>query len=219
MNMLSSTNKFSLARTPLQEANEGEFWFLWVFVATLGLIAGLVIGAEILDILWPGPPALPNVIIDYMVTHIFLRLMIVGALVGFLMGGCEWLVVRHYLPKSGGWWLLTSISIWAIFPPVAEAISSWIHTREVGIQPLLTGITIGIAQWYFLRRIIPKAGWWILARTVSSFLIFFSITPSPLIESSVVILGLVASAITGIAITLLLRQPSPDSDPIIYSHP
>jgi hypothetical protein len=53
---------------------------------------------------------------------------------------------------------------------------------------------------------VAKAGWWILARTVSSILIYWSISFSSNILSVVIVRGLIAGTITGIVLIFLLEQ-------------
>jgi len=139
--------------------------------------------------------------------EIFCRLLIVGLSFGIFTGIIEWLILRSYLSHSSRWWILTSVCVWAIFPVGTYALSSLLLTPGVAFQSVLTGITLGLAQWFFLRRLVPRAGWWVLARGFSGFVSFFSISLHTFIESAV-FRGLIVGAITSFALIYLLEWPA-----------
>ena len=192
----------------MKSHESGEFFFTWTFACLVGSVAGLAIGIAVTNFIWPSPALPPNTQFNMIFMHeIFFYQVIVGLSIGFFTGILEWLVLRSYLPNTGRWWILTSMGIWTIFPAAIYALSSSLWPLEIVIQPGLTGTALGIAQWFFLRRLVPKAGWWILARAVSSFVSFFSVTLNPNIDA-VIFRGLIVGAITGLVLIFLLEQPS-----------
>ncbi len=56
------------------------------------------------------------------------------------------------------------------------AVTGLISTLQTAVTPLLNlffvlfqGLLLGLAQWWFLRRVFQKAGWWILATSLGLF--------------------------------------------------
>lgn len=84
-----------------------------------------------------------------------------------LSGIFQYGLLRRYVPKMGGWVLATMAGCLLVFPMMgllqlafdAAFLSIW-----NGVLAFATiGGLIGLSQWLFLRRRIPKAGWWVLA--------------------------------------------------------
>ena len=103
-------------------------WLQWVLVTTVGWMLGLALGGEI------------------------------G--VGLFVGLAQWVVLRRYFSQAG-WWILASAAGW---------IAGWvIITSGLIVSPgggLFTaivsgaafGLTVGVAQWFVLRRWTKFAG-------------------------------------------------------------
>ncbi len=91
---------------------------------------------------------------------------VIGAVFGAAVGISQWLVLRRYLDRVGGWVVLTLVG-WVIFwelnilnllgeaPGVAFVQDFW-HLAVFG------GL-VGVLQWLLLRRRVQKAAWWLLA--------------------------------------------------------
>jgi hypothetical protein len=121
----------------------------------------------------------------------------------------QWLLLRRYLNHARVWvpltalgWLVGILLIYlaALFePPVPGA---WLPA----LVPPFLGAVVGAAQWLYLRRVIDKAGFWVLASAVANGVLvrgaFGSFTSIP--EFLFFVLAPFTS--TGLALVLLLRQ-------------
>ncbi len=148
-------------------------WVQWVLATTGGWILGLVLGGEI------G----------------------IGAFVGIT----QWLVLRRYF-SGAGWWVLASGAAWIagwslvtsglIVPPGAGLINTM-------IAGAVFGLSIGVAQWFVLRRWVKLASVWILLSVPGWTLGIVGVLGS-------ILVGAVVGAITGFAFDFLLRFPRDD---------
>jgi len=127
----------------------------------------------------------------------------------------QWLLLRPYLPHAGWWILVTGLGWLAggfLFIAAAILLLSQDLTSIAGVLLVfaLLGLAVGLAQWLFLRRIFPRAGWWVLVNVlafVSIALVLQSIY-SPL-ELAIILLPGISS---GIGLWLLMRQAPPNPD-------
>lgn len=98
---------------------------------------------------------------DYLFDYLFFPTLCL------ISGILQYGLLRLYLPKMGGWILATLTGCLLVF--VTMTLLTWVF--EVTFLNLWNGTLafatigglIGLSQWVFLRRRIPKAGWWILA--------------------------------------------------------
>lgn len=113
---------------------------------------------------WVGDTIYVNgvrrIIEDYLFSYIFFPTLCLIA--GILQYG----LLRRYVPKMGGWVLATMVGCLLVFPTFAliqrvfnAAFFLW---NGAFVFATIGGI-IGLSQWVFLRRRIPRAGWWVLA--------------------------------------------------------
>ena len=97
---------------------------------------------------------------DYLFSYIFFPTLCL------ISGILQYGLLRRYVPKMGGWVLATmagcllSFAMLALLLRVYEA--SFFFWNAAFVFATIGGI-IGLSQWFFLRRRIPKAGWWVLA--------------------------------------------------------
>ena len=97
---------------------------------------------------------------DYLFLYIFFPTLCL------ISGIFQYGLLRRYLPKMGGWILSTMAGcllafavtalLWRVFNAVFFLWNGALVFATIG------GI-IGLCQWLFLRRRIPKTGWWVLA--------------------------------------------------------
>ena len=84
-----------------------------------------------------------------------------------ISGILQYVLLRLYLPKMGGWILATlagCLLVFATMTLLTRIFELSIRTFWNGALVFaIIGGLIGLSQWVFLRRRIPKAGWWILA--------------------------------------------------------
>ena len=103
-------------------------------------------------------------------------------MLGLFSGVFQYSLLQLYVPKMGGWivatlagWLLVFATLGLLTQVTEEAfLLLWNGTLAF----TLIGGLIGLSQWVFLRRRIPKAGWWILASMLGwGFAVLGRLTP------------------------------------------
>lgn len=184
--------------------NEFGLWLSWTLATAIGMLLGFlpsILLVNYLDIQWAR--------------------IIVPLLAGFLIGLSQWAVLRNYLTNSADW-ILGAGTSWAVGFAVGLFLINMLASSVVGtfIGYILFGVIIAIVQWPLLRREIPHIWMWILANVigwtagfyvseVALNLFFKGPTISPVTSTSFisVVTGLVAGAITGIALVFIVRKP------------
>jgi len=173
------------------------FWGWWFLASTLVPAVGLAM----LLFAW-------LVIASGNLTHgKGIEILLVGIPLLFAsIGIAQWLVLRRQVSEPG-WWVLSStvggvvglvvglIVGGAVGGVAVEAVGELADGNVVGglVGFAAFGASVGIAQWFVLRRKVSRAGWWVLASTVG-----------------VVVPVVGYGAITGAALVWLLRQPVPE---------
>ncbi|SRR6266498_1872521 len=186
------------------QRNEFGLWIGWTLATALGLIIGFLPSLLLINVL-----------------SLQLARVIIPLLAGFLIGLAQWVVLRNYVVSSHDWVLAAGTS-WALGYALGLFLIDILSSTPLGslIGYLLFGAIIAIVQYPILRREIPHVWSWILANVIGWTLGFylsqlalnlFSNTPAipPLASTSVTsgVTGLVAGAITGIALIWIVRQP------------
>ena len=191
------------------EKNEFGLWFTWVVATIGGMLIGFLPGKIIADALGLG-----------------IAIIVVPLLAGALIGFFQWLALRRYVVGSVDW-IFTAGAGWAIGYAVGLLIIQGLARLQVasGFWLLLLcyalfGLIIALVQWPVLRREIPHVGPWILANVIGWTLGFsiasavelglYSSAPlEPWLVSVLVqgISGLIAGAITGLALVWIVRKP------------
>lgn len=184
--------------------NEFGLWLSWTLATAVGMLIGF----------------LPSILLVNVLPIQWAR-VIVPLLAGFLIGLAQWAVLRNYLVNSSDWILAAGTS-WAVGYALGLLLINVLARSFIGglIGYILFGAIIAVVQWPILRREIPHLWTWILANIVgwtagfyaSQFalnLFFNSPTIPPVTSTSflAVVSGLVAGAITGAALVLIVRQP------------
>jgi hypothetical protein len=199
------------------------FWLQWVAVTMVGsTVGGTLVGA----LMWTGDAAL--------IASTSLLLF------GICVGLGQWLILRQRIHKAGLWvaaslagWTIGGITFQTIYWVVetiahktmgSQAILAVVYGFVVGgvVGLIVGGFSVGIAQWFILRIQMNRAGWWVLASTVSwgtglaasAAAGVFSSAPDWIVGGAILgaIGGLVAGAISGIVLVWLLRQPVTTAD-------
>ncbi|RPJ23218.1 MAG: hypothetical protein EHM33_21550 [Chloroflexi bacterium] len=186
------------------ERNEVGLWLGWTLATAGGLLLGF----------------LPTVLVVN-VFNLGLAQIIVPVLAGTIIGFSQWIVLRRYVTATSDWVLAGGTS-WAVGYVLGlflvQALPSTIFAGIIGY--LLFGVIVALVQWPVLRREIPNAFVWVLASALgwaagfwtsqAVLPLFFS---GPLIEPALsttviaVTSGLVAGAITGVALIWIVRKP------------
>ena len=189
--------------------NEFGLWAAWLLATAGGMLIGFLPGKLIADVFGLG--------IAYIVVP-----LLAGALIGFL----QWLALRRFIVGSMDW-ILTAGAGWAI-----GYAAGLLVIQALGRQPAIAGfwlmlacyalfgLIIALVQWPVLRREIPHAGPWIIANVIGWTLGFsiatavelavYSQSPAePWIVNLIVqgISGLIAGAVTGLALVWIVRKP------------
>ena len=197
---------------PLKDHNSAEFLFMWVLANAVGLLAGRWLGGQIISVLWPAPPVLPNTFVNVVFTNPIPRVIVVGLITGTLIGTLEWWVFRLFDYHVNWKWVASSILACVTFPTLGEIVYSSQQPQVADIAAILGGVVLGIVQWRILQQIVNRAGWWILATTITGIFLFRSITPNPYNEPFTPFVGIIAGGITGVVLVLLLKHPVPQSE-------
>ena len=107
------------------------------------------------------------------ITEDFLLPYISWPSLGLANGLLQYLLLRCYLPRMG-WWIVATALGWSLasfgtrrlyyatLSTTFDVNSVWF----VVVKIILTGGTIGLAQWFVLRQRVHHAAWWILANVL-----------------------------------------------------
>jgi hypothetical protein len=144
----------------------------------------------------------------------------VPVLAGTVIGLAQWLVLRRYVTASTQWDWTDGLS-WAagyiLGLLLIQLLPSTVFAAFIGY--FLFGVIVALVQWPVLRREIPQVLTWLLASAIAWAVGYWasqavlSLFTDPLIEPVVgtaviaVTSGLVAGAITGLALIWIVRKP------------
>ena len=193
------------------ERNELGLWLGWTLATAGGMLLGFL-------------PTIPLVnLLDLGIAQIA-----VPVLAGTVIGLAQWIVLRRYLTASSIWELadgLTWVAGYVLGLLLVLALPSTIFIATIGY--LLFGVIVALVQWPVLRREIPNILIWILANAFGwavgfwasqAILPLFVTDPlvAPAVGTTVIAVtsGLVAGAITGLALIWIVRKPE-----LVYETP
>ncbi|MBX2821490.1 MAG: VanZ family protein [Rhodothermaceae bacterium] len=167
-------------------------WFLWLMACSIGWGEGVYLGWFSSD----EPKTLqsipPVMLAGYMG-------VVAG---GLLIGVLQWLVLRWHVNQAIRWVGANALGVVLIGGVIfgvgiLDSTAGWL----IGVS--LVGVVLGVLQWAVIRKVLPRAGWWVLASSLAwgiGMPAGDAVGPPGL--------GAVYGAITGAAIVLLLRQRS-----------
>jgi len=186
------------------ERSEIGLWLGWTLATAGGMLIGFLLSIPLVNFLNLG-----------------FAQIIVPAFAGTIIGFSQWIVLRRYVTANSQWVLADGIS-WAagyilgLF--LIQLLPSAFFTAVIGY--FLFGIIVALVQWPVLRREIPHILTWIVANAfawavgfwVSQAVLplFFQGQPiEPALSTTVIAVtsGLVAGAITGVALIWIVRRP------------
>ncbi len=186
------------------QRSEVSLWLAWTVATAAAMLLGFV------------PFTL--VIADM---SVFLARLLVPLWAGFLVGLFQWLALRPYLTRAVDW-VLSGGASWALGFALGLAVMEFLRANPLGVVLgyLLFGLIIAVLQWPTLRREIPNAWAWVIASIAGwaagawlSQIILAAVSGgepvSPIVSSAVTagVTGVVAGAITGLALVWIVRQP------------
>jgi hypothetical protein len=184
--------------------NEFVLWLAWTFATALGMLVGYL------------PLAFLVGSIDLGIVRV-----IVPIITGLLLGLAQWLVLRPYVTKSRDWILYHAVG-WVVGYTLGLFVVQLLSKTPIGMLLgfICFGAIVALFQFPILRREIPHIGVWILANvigwTLGAYLsqlaaaIFFTNNLPTTFTSVMVfvgITGLVAGAVTALALIWLVRKP------------
>ena len=207
------------------------FWLGWVLFSTVGFIICFFVLFILASVVIGDVP-------DYSFLHYFVNIMLF-ILVGAGAGIIQWRILGRRVSRVS-WWapaivagmVLASVLLYAL-PIAMDYFLEFEHrfAFRPGFSMIwaLGGTLAGVFQWFFLRRHISRACWWVLASAVgwslcavvygefSRFLIErFGFVPGgvigflQLLNTFGLFSGIIMGAVTGGALVWLLRQPVPE---------
>ena len=185
------------------ERNELGLWLGWTLATAGGMLLGF----------------LPTILLVN-VLNLGLAQIAVPVLAGTVIGFAQWLVLRRYITASTQWDWTDGIS-WAagyiLGLLLIQMLPSTVFVVFIGY--FLFGVIVALVQWPVLRREIPQVLTWMVASAVAWAVGYWvsqavlSLFTDPLIDPVVgtaviaITSGLVAGAITGVALIWIVRKP------------
>ena len=185
------------------ERNELGLWLGWTLATAGGMLLGF----------------LPTILLVN-VLNLGLAQIAVPVLAGTVIGFAQWLVLRRYVTANTQWDWTDGIS-WAagyiLGLLLIQMLPSTVFVVFIGY--FLFGVIVALVQWPVLGREIPQVVTWLAASAVAWAVGYWvsqavlSLFTDPLIDPVVgtaviaVTSGLVAGAITGVALIWIVRKP------------
>jgi hypothetical protein len=194
------------------KVNRSEFrlWLSWTLATAAGMILGFVPFALLMDNL------------NLLLVRILLPLV-----AGVLVGLFQWLVLRPYFTQAVEW-VLQNGAGWALGFALGLLVIQAMGKNPLGavLGYALFGLIVGALQWPMLRREVPHVTAWVIASVIGWALgaylggaalnvLAAGGEVSQGLESAVIsgVTGLVAGAITGLALVWIARQPDAGAKP------
>ncbi len=116
--------------------------------------------------------------------------------IGVALGILQWLTLQHRF-KNAWTWILATTAGWV----VGASLTMWmVPARQDFLAGSIIGLSVGIAQWLVLRREVHWSFWWIVISIVGW-------TTGMALLPGVMLTGVMAGAVTGIALVLLIQFP------------
>jgi len=209
----SSVHRPSSSLPPLTLAPAGRgLWLRWML-----LVAGMVSGGTLATISL-ARPVLTQAIHTPWAREALILLGLAVIMAAF--GALQWLVLRPYLAGAAAWGLATAVTLWVGggLNDLAFAAGVW-QTPSLVAGVLLFGPGCGLLHYAILRRQTRRAGWWVLAWSLSWLLLFgvgvaahllfkriWNIDGDSWLFLDYGVGGLVSAALSGAVLVWLLRQ-------------
>ncbi|HUE98806.1 MAG TPA: hypothetical protein VMN99_06100 [Anaerolineales bacterium] len=185
------------------ERNEFGLWLGWTLATAGGMLLGFLPAILLVNVLNLG-----------------LAQIAVPVLAGTAIGFAQWIVLRRYVTAGTQWILADGIS-WAagyiLGLLLIQMLPSTVFIAFIGY--FLFGAIVALVQWPVLRREIPQALTWVIASAVAWAVgywvsqgvlsLFTDPVIAPVVGTTVIAVtsGLVAGAITGVALIWIVRKP------------
>jgi hypothetical protein len=180
------------------------FLLFWVLASTAGLVLGLVGGTIV------GMPA--SLLLDMLGLGI-LGMAVIGAVYGAAIGLAQWLTLRYFVSWASRWVLYSAAGGSVGF--LVGYVAGLAVEERMGnsIHGLVLGASLGVAQWFILRRAVPWAWLWIAVSTVGMGIVW-SFPIAIMAEGGILRLAVQTIAygvMTGGCLLWLMRRGEPDT--------
>jgi hypothetical protein len=185
-----------------------SFMLLWIAASTVGFALGSTAHGNAGTLLTDATPAVITLVVTIGLYPL------VATLPGFL----HWLILRQWFPRAG-WWVLASgagtllgylAMGWGL--GVADTQGETTFARfAVPVSMVVAGAVVGTLQWLVLRQWTKRAGWWVLASSISwvaaeyAYLKLTRANEGHLLLGGAVS-GSISGAITGLSLVGLMRK-------------
>jgi hypothetical protein len=183
--------------------DEFGMWLGWTLATTFGMLVGYLPSFFLVNIVDLG-----------------LARLIVPVLAGLLIGFSQWVVLRRYVSNISDW-ILAGGAGWAVGYIFGLFVINSLIGLPLGgfLGYVLFGVIVAVAQWPILSREIPNLLTWVVANVAGWTLGFYAsqlslnlfegpaIAPALSVTLVSTVSGLIAGAITGIALVWIVRQP------------
>jgi hypothetical protein len=137
-------------------------------------------------------------------------------LIATLPGFLHWLILRHWFPRAS-WWVLASgvgsllgflATGWGLSVADTQAGTNFARFA-VPTSMAVAGAVVGTLQWVVLRRWVPRAGWWVLASSISWIVAesaYLELTRAGDVQLlwGAVVSGTLSGAVTGLTLVRLM---------------
>jgi hypothetical protein len=186
------------------QRNEFALWLAWTLATALGMLAGYLPLALLVNSLDLG-----------------LARVLVPLLTGLLLGLAQWLVLRPYIAQSHDW-ILNHAAGWVAGYTLGLFVVQLLAKTTLGLLLgyVAFGAIVALFQYPALRREIPHLSIWLAANVLgwtlgaylsqlAASLLFRGALPDTFasVLVSVGVTGLVAGALTALALIWIVRQP------------
>lgn len=184
------------------------FYLLWILLTLLCVPIAFFFNLVILRVitLFVGDfiyvDGMGHITEDYLAMYTFIP--IVGLLIGILQYG----LLRRYLPHMG-WWVAVTIGGWLLGIFLC-LIPGWLHWTnslfDLDLAFIVMGSSIGVGQWFLLRRRLPQAGGWIAANVAGWSLLALITEGNSIDQFGLFTFGFFPACATALMLALLMNQ-------------
>ncbi|ABW27015.1 hypothetical protein AM1_2000 [Acaryochloris marina MBIC11017] len=125
------------------------------------------------------------------------RKWLTHTMLGLIGGG-----ILCLLTVPAGFLLLGDLLIRVKFCGYGQSAIGCLFFGAIFAGGLTVGFSVGLAQWFVLKRFLQRARWWILASTLGWMGIFFTLCNlfyTPILNNGVVLQAIDADALSGVA--------------------
>jgi len=157
---------------------------------------------------------------DYLIQRVELgprlaEILIAFAVQGLCIGFGQWWLLRGRLPAAGVWILVTAVgfSLVGFVQEVSAPLARNSAMLEV-VLIVVQGGLLGLIQWFYLRKLVAQAHWWIGVCALSAFIhsqlarILFLLVPTQWLFDAVAAVTL--GAVTAYAMFVFIENRPKD---------